>query len=264
MDFIKKNWEKVLLGAVLLGLLIAVVGLPIKIASEKAELADIRNRITQGIVEPIEPQEIREVEQAIVRTEQPVTLDLNTSNRVVNPVQWNRAPDGRLIRLLTGNEVGVEAVVVDSISPLYLVITLDSVLTTDSGSRYAIGVEKQAESSKRARGKRQSYVALGEKNENFLLRDVKGPPAQPTAIELELSDTGERVTLSEAKPFNRVDGYMADLSYPPDSRTWPGKRVGDTIQIERENYNIVAITKSEVVLSAKSGKKTSLKSGSGG
>jgi len=265
MDFIKKNWEKVLLGAVLVGLLVAVVGLPLKITSEKAELEEIRNRITQGRVDPIEAQDVLEVEEAILRTEQPVVLDLNTSNRVVNPVQWNRAPDGRLIRLLTGNEVGAEAVVVDAISPLYLIITLDSVLTTDSGSRYAIGVEKQAESSKRARGKRQTYASVGDKNDNFLLREVKGPPAQPTAVELELSDTGERVTVSESKTFSRVDGYMADLSYPPDSRKWLGKRVGDSIQIERENYNIVAITKSEVVLSAKSGKKTSLKaSGSGG
>ena len=40
IEFIKKNWEKVLLGAVLVGLLIAVVSLPIKIAREKTELEE--------------------------------------------------------------------------------------------------------------------------------------------------------------------------------------------------------------------------------
>jgi hypothetical protein len=263
MDFIKKNWEKVLLGAVLIGLLVAVVGLPIKIASEKAELESIRVGIIQGRVAPIDAPDLTGVEKALARTQQPVLLDLTTSNRVVNPVQWKRSPSGQLIRVLTGEEVGVGAVVVDSISPLYLIISLDSVLSSDSGTRYAIGIERQAEQSKRARVKRQTYAAVGEKNDNFLLRDVKGPVEQPTAVELELSDTGERITVSAAKPYQRVDGYMADLSYPPDSRKWAGKRVGDSIQIERETYNIVAISKDEVVLSAPSGKKTTLKSGIG-
>lgn len=260
MDFIKKNWEKVLLGVVLIGLLFAVVGLPIKIASEKEEMESIRLGIIERRVDEIEDVDVTRVEQVMARTRQPVVLDLTVSNRVVNPVQWKRSPSGQLIRVLTGDEVGAAAVEVDAISPLYLILTLDSVLTTDSGTRYAIGVEKQAETSRRARVKRQTYAAVGENNENFLLRDVKGSPADPTAIELELSDTGERVSLSADKPFQRVDGYMADLSYPPDSRTWDGKRVGDSIQIERETYNIVAITKDEVVLSARSGKKTSLKS----
>lgn len=260
MDFIKKHWEKVLLGVVLIGLLFAVVGLPIKIASEKEEMERIRVGITQTPVDAIEDLNPSRMERAIERTHRPAMLDLTTSNRVVNPVQWNRSPNGQLIRVLTGDEVGVAAVNVDSISPLYLIITLDSVLTTDSGSRYAIGVERQAESSKRARTKRQTYAAVGDKNDNFLLREVKGPPAQPTALDLELSDTGERVTLTTGKPFERVDGYMADLTYPPDSRKWASKRVGDTIQVERENYNIVAITKDEVVLSSsRTGKKTSLK-----
>jgi len=263
MDFIKKNWEKVLLGAVLVGLLFAVIGLPIKIASEKQQLEEVRNRITAGPVDSIDEVEVEGVESVLSRVQQPVTLDLNTSNRVVNPVQWNRTPSGQLIKVMKGDEVGADAVVVEDISPLYLVITLDSVLTTDSGSRYAIGVEKQAETSRRSRVKRQTYAAVGEKNETFLLREIKGPPAQPTSVDLELSDTGERITISTGKPFRRVDGYMADLTYPPDSRRWAGKRIGESVQIERENYNIVAITKTEVVLSAQSGKKTSLKFGSG-
>jgi len=84
-------------------------------------------------------------------------------------------------------------------------------------------------------------------------------PTDPTAVELKLMDTGETVTLTKDKPFLRVDGYMADLFYPPANRKWTGRRVGDVIPIEKETYNIVAITKDEVVLSARSGKKTSLK-----
>ena len=263
MDFIKKNWEKVLLGAVLIGLLIAVVGLPIKIASEKEELESLRMRIIERPVDPIEEVNVVEVDKAIARTQQPVLLDLSTSNRVVNPVQWKRSSTGQLIRVLTGNEIGVGAVVVESITPLYLTITLDSVLVSDSGARYAIGVENQAADSKRSRVKRQTYAAVGDKNDNFRLLGVKGPVEEPTSVELELSDTGERVSVSKDKPYKRIDGYMANLSYPPDGRNWGEKRVGETIQVERENYNIVAITKNEVVLSARSGKKTTLEAGVG-
>ena len=123
----------------------------------------------------------------------------------------------------------------------------------------AIGIERQAEASKRARVKRQSYATVGEKNENFLLRKINGPAEAPTSVVLDLSDTGETITVTPDKPYTRVDGYTADLYYPPDNRRWTEKRVGDRIPIEREYYNIVAITKTEVVLSAPSGKKTTLK-----
>ncbi len=257
MDFIKKNWEKALLGVVLVGLLIAVVGLPIKIATEKAALESIRVGITEVRVSEIPPLDLGATEKLLAQ--QPVSLDLTTSNRVFNPVPWKKSPSGQLLRVNTGDEIGVDAVQVEAIAPLYLIVTFDSVLASDSGARYAIGVEKQAETSKRGRIKRQSYATVGEKNENFLLRGIKGPPEAPTALELELADTGETVSVSPDKPYTRVDGYMADLLYSPDSRKWTGKRVGDKLPIERENYNIVAITKDEVVLSAPSGKKTSLK-----
>jgi hypothetical protein len=222
MDFIKKNWEKVLLGVVLVGLLIAVVMLPIKIAGEKAELEAVRLSITERPVKEIEPVDLSAMEQVVARANQPVSLDLTTSNRVFNPVPWKRSASGQLLRVNTGDEIGVRAVQVDKISPLYLIVSLDSVLTSDSGSRYVIGVERQAASSKRARVKRQTYAAVGEKNENFLLRSVRGPAENPTAVELELSDTGQKVTVTPDKPFERVDGYMADLSYPPDYRRWSG------------------------------------------
>jgi hypothetical protein len=259
MDFIKKNWEKVLLGVVLIGLLISVVGLPIKIAGEKDELQQIRVSITESPVSEIEAVDLSDVEATLARTKQPVRLDLTTSNRVFNPVTWKRSPSGQLLRVNTGEEIGVRAVRVESVSPLYLIVTFDSVLTSDSGSRYAIGVERQAADSKRARVKRQSYATVGEKNDNFRLREVKGSPEEPTSVELELSDTGQQVSLSKSKPFTRVDGFTADLFYPPDNRKWAARRVGDKIPIEREYYNIVAITEDEVVLSARSGKKTSLK-----
>ena len=53
MDFLKKHYEKVLLGVVLLGLAVAVAFLPFKIASEKQTLEDMRNQLIHPKVKPL-------------------------------------------------------------------------------------------------------------------------------------------------------------------------------------------------------------------
>lgn len=259
LDFIKKNWEKVLLGGVLLGLLVAVVMLPIKIASEQAELQEMMVRIVERPAREIEPLDLSAHKEVLERTSQRVALDLATGHRLFNPVLWQRTPDGRLLKIMDGTEVGIGAVEVVDIIPLYLVIALESVLTTDAGSRYAIRVEKQADPVRRNRLPRVLYASVGEKTDTFLLREVVGPPAEPTAVIVELSDTGQPVTLTREKPFTRVDGYAADLRYPPENRTFAGRRVGDAITVARETYKIVAISKSDVVVSAPSEKRTTLR-----
>ena len=56
--------------------------------------------------------------------------------------------------------------------------------------------------------------------------------------------------------YKRIDGYTADLKYPPENKTWTGRRVGSPqLTFNGEEYNIVAITQNEVVLSAKSNQK---------
>jgi hypothetical protein len=46
-----------------------------------------------------------------------------------------------------------------------------------------------------------------------------------------------------------------DLRYAPESKTWNARRVDAPLAFNGENYNIVAITENEVVLSAKSNQK---------
>ena len=75
-------------------------------------------------------------------------------------------------------------------------------------------------------------------------------------LTVELNDTGEQAKVSKEKPFTRIDGYMVDLKYPPENKVFPpGRRVGTTLNFNGEDYNIVAITEKEVVLSAKSNQK---------
>jgi hypothetical protein len=142
-------------------------------------------------------------------------------------------------------------------TPLYLKLTLDSVTPMDTGTRYVIGIEKEAAANPRERTKTQKYCSLNTKNETFTLRDVKVPPDNPTnvTVVLELNDTRQRVEVSKEQPYRRIDGYMVDLRYAPESKTWNARRVDAPLAFNGENYNIVAITENEVVLSAKSNQK---------
>jgi hypothetical protein len=162
---------------------------------------------------------------------------------------------------MSGNETGIGAVVVTKITPLYTTFTLDSVMMSESGARYMIVVVREAAAKPADRGRKMTGASLNEKNkEGFTIREVKGPPEKPTELTLELTDTGERVSLSKGKPFKRADGYMADLKYPPDNKTWSNQRLNQLIpRIAGEDYNVVAIATNEIVLSAKSNnKKTSI------
>ena len=160
----------------------------------------------------------------------PYQLDLETTNRLFNPVEWQRAVDGSLIKIESGNEVGPGAVMMARITPLYFILTLDSVQTNEFGVRYIMGVERQAAPVAWQRAKRQHYASLGEKNEAFTITAVQGPPADPTQLILQLTDSGETVSLSKTKPFRRVDAYMADLKYGPEGKSWDGQRVGDDLK----------------------------------
>jgi hypothetical protein len=185
-----------------------------------------------------------------------IRIDLATSNKVFNPVLWQKAPDGRLIKVQTGEEVGPRALVVTNQRPLYFTITWDSVSTNDAGvARYVIGVEREASPDVAKRHKKQYYVNVGNKNDVFLLREVKAAAAGGTELVLDLTDTGETVRLAKDKPFKREDGYTVDLKYDPENKKWTNQRVEGMLKFGGEDYKIVVITKNELVVLAKSNQK---------
>jgi hypothetical protein len=257
MDFIKKHYEKVLLGVVLVGLAVAVVFLLLKIPSEKQKLEDMRASLLPTNVKPLTNLNLALPDEMLKRLAVPAMIDLGAPNKVFNPMPWQKAVDGRLIRVDSTN-IGPGAVTITKLSPLYLKLSLDSITVLDTGTRYVIGIEKEAAPKISDRNKTQKYCSLNTKNETFTLRDVKAPPDDPTnaTVVLELNDTHQRVEVSKEHPFRRIDGYMADLKYAPESKTWTSRRVGSPpITLNGEDYNIVAISENEVVLSAKSNQK---------
>ena len=252
MDFLKKHYEKLLLGIVLVGLAVAVAFLPFKIGAENQKLADLSNSYKHPPVKPLTNLDLSISERALKRMAAPVDLDLSTTNRLVNPMAWQQTRDNRLIR---ADRSGPTAVLVTNISPLYLTITLDSITASEDAAaaaptRCMITVEKAAAPKPEQRRKKQTAAKIGEKNETFQLTEVKGPPDNPTNVVLVLGDSGEQIGINKEKPYRRVDGYMASLYYDPQKKKWTDQRIGQTININGEDYKIVAITKDEVVLSA--------------
>ena len=173
-----------------------------------------------------------------------------------NPITWKRNANGELIPIKSGNEIGAGAVVITKITPLYLVVTLNSVETNTTPPRYVIGLEHQAAATATQRIKQTRYAAVGEKKDLFTLNAIKGDPLNPDAVELTLADTGERVAVSKDKPFQRVDAYTADLRYPPENKNFPpGRREGALLSFNGENYIIVAIRAGDVILSSQANQK---------
>lgn len=257
MDFLKNHYEKIILGVVLVGLAAAVAWLPFKIGSDKGNLEEKRQILVNPRVRPLTNLDLTISKEAIKRVSSPSAINFSEPNKLFNPMPWQKRADEQLIR---GDKVGPTAAVVTNLVPLYLRLSFDNVTTTDSGSRYVIGVTKEAAPTAAQRAKKQAYVTVNMKNDTFTLVEVKGKPEDPSALVLVLNDTGEQAVITRDKPFTRVDGYMADVRYPPENKFWPARRVGASVNFNGEDYNIVAINQNEVVLSAKSnGKKWTIK-----
>lgn len=264
MNFIKKHYEKALLGAVLFGLTVAVVYMLIEIPSEKSALKEKTTMIFRLSSKPLDPPDVTRMETAYGRVEKPLPFNYASGHNLFNPVQWQKQPSGALIKVATGREIGPAAVTVTGISPLYTTISYEG--PGASEGTYLVGIKRDAELRSSDRSKKSKYVSLNEKAEFFTLREVKGAPERPE-LTLDMADTGERITISADRPFQRVDGYTADLEYKPESRKWMGKRVGEYLlpTFAGDLYtvvgiNLVASNQFEVIISAKStGKKTTIR-----
>jgi hypothetical protein len=263
MDFVKKHYEKILLGFVLLGLVGALVFLPFMIARDQQQLREWSYGFVHPKAMPLPMLDLGRETNALERLQSPYKLDFSTTNKLFNSVPWQRTPDGVLHKISAGNEVSLAAVT--KITPLYLILTLDSIETNEFGARYGISMERQAALLPAQRVKKPHFASVGEpvgeKNSGFVIKEVSGSPADPGALKLmvQLADTGETVAVSKDKPFRRVDGYTADLKYEPDKKTWQGQRLYANLKFAADDYIIVAIDQNSVVLSARSNqKKTTL------
>src|SRR5215471_5443677 len=138
MDFLKKHYEKIILGVVLIGMAAALAMLPFFISSENQKLTDMKSSVLNPKVKPLTNLNMTISENALKRLATPAVIDFGPPNRLFNPMPWQKAADGHL---LLRDSVGPNRVAVTNITPLYLQLTLDSVNTSGPAPQYVIGIE---------------------------------------------------------------------------------------------------------------------------
>lgn len=259
MDFLKKHYEKILLGVMLVGLIGVLVFMLFYIASEKSDMAAKSNNFINPRVKPLPDLDMTVLNGALDRLAQPYSLDLETTNKLFNPLEWQRALDGGLI--LAAKKTGLQVAVVTNIAPLYTIISLDSVITNELGVRYLIKVEHQAAATPVKRRPVPHYILSTERtaNETFALQEVKGAPENPDALVLKLVDSGELISIAKDRPYRRIEGYTADFRYDPERKAFHNRRVGDRVPFGGADYQVVEVNQNELILQDQSNqKKTSL------
>jgi len=254
MEFIKRNYEKIILGLVLLGLVAALAFMPVVIYYDQQQMEDMKNKVIHQKPVPLPDLDLSRQQGVLDRLAAPYRLDFSTTNRLFNPVMWQKDKNGNLVKAAN---LGPNKAVITKITPLYYIISLDSVATNALGAppRYTFNVEHQAAALPAQRRSQHQYASVGEKVRDFTFKGIKGPPENPDQLILKLNDTGAEVVLSKDKPFQRVDGYSADLKYEPEKLNVIAQRVGADLRFAGDDYNIIAIDQNEVILLAQSNQK---------
>jgi hypothetical protein len=262
MSFIKKHYEKVLLGAVLFGLFAVLLYLPFRIGQDRQNMRDIINSIVRTKGKPLSPLDMSALNDSLNRVQLPFDLQatFEKTNRLFNPMQWQKTPDGHWFPIRSGNEVGPGAVKVTKIVPLYFILRLENVEPANSFSpaRYVLSVEQQDAPIAPERRPRKHYLSAGEHDAALSLVSITGAADNPQVL-VQIIASGEQVPITLKKPYREVIGYAADLSYPPENKHWYDQRVGAMINVNRNDYKVVVIDMNEVVISAQTNqKKTTL------
>ena len=111
MDFIKKNYDKIILCAVLLGVVGFLVFLPFAISSEQAALHVVEIAVTSPSVKPLPPVDLARQTNVTQRVQSPAGFDFSNTNKLFNPIEWKKAPDGTFIPVKTGSQPAADRVV---------------------------------------------------------------------------------------------------------------------------------------------------------
>lgn len=272
VELAKTNYEKAILVLVVVILAVAVGFLYWLSGEEQKKANETTGNYVRKKLNPPPAVDMVAYEKAVKSAMNPPHVDFGLPHKLFNPVKWMRGQDGKLIVDRSGKSVGPEALKIETIKPLNMVIRLLSATADVAGGGTGYVVELLAEAADRPefRKPRPFTMKLDEKirmpggtarNPNQLwLREVKGKAEDPDVLIFELTETKERISVAKDKAFVRAEAYVADLSYPPEGRQYKGLRRDAFIGFGGEDYKIVEITENEVVVSNRlNEKKTRLK-----
>jgi hypothetical protein len=236
MQFLKKHYEKIILCMVLLGLAAAAIWMGAVITRLQEE---VNLPVSEGAhkTKPPVPLDLTTDLLALAQVTNPPPVVLSGEHNLFNPVTWRRKANGELLKIL---KTGPDALSITNITPLYTVIAYDH--PSGNGAVYIMSV--QVHSAKQP----LEYAKIDEKKKSglYIIRGIKGAVDNPTDLQLEIPATQETVWISKDNPYKRVDGYLADMKYDPESRSLPKERVNETFTLDGEQYKVVEITSNAV------------------
>jgi len=258
MEVLKKHYEKILLSVVLVGLAVAAGWLVFRVSAVRQSLEEVTNELLRGKVEPLPALDMSTNRAMLARLKAPDKCPLgNQGHNVFNPITWKRLPDGRILAV---PETGLKALVVTNLTPLHLRIEYLGAMGAGEGARYQFRVTREASTNSAHWRATVLTATLGNKNDVFVIKDVKGPKESPTELQLELNDTKANVSVAKDKPYSEVAGYAADLRYDVETRVFKQQRVGQKITLGEQTFIIVAISSNEVILEdSKTTKRTPIR-----
>jgi hypothetical protein len=251
MDFLKKHYEKIILSLVLLGLAVVAAKLPMQVNEEKQKEEARKQSLIGAPAKPFPPIDLATNIAVLEKVKTPIRFEIAGKHNLFNPVLWQKRPDGSLIKVQTGGEIGINAVVVTAISPLQMIVQFDDVSISGKDVKYQVSVIRETDRQPR----NARTLGIGQPSPLFTIRDIKGAPEAPTELQVLLAGDSQPVVVTKDKPYTRVIGYQAAIDYPPTGMTNRMIRKGDALPLGDETYNVVAITADTVIFSAKSNSK---------
>jgi hypothetical protein len=248
----RQHYEKLILVFVLL-LLAGAVWYLFQASQEEG---DKTRSMTEGFKTragtPVETVKLDRFVAAMKIVTNPPTLNYAGPHNLFNPVKWQQPRGGgQIVKVVSGAEVGANAMRIAGIGPLHLSIAFGNPAKTgDEVTGYHIVVTNDL--IVRPRNPRLSqFVPTGATNTQvFILNEVKGPPDAPTELVAQLKEfNNEKILFAPEKPYTRVVGYEAELVYPASGKRYPRLRKDSPLDIEGEPYKVVDITANKVVVS---------------
>src|SRR5882757_322850 len=113
MQFLKKNYEKIVLGA--------VAFLPIMVSQENKKLDELENQALPPRPKPLPPLELDKLDAMVKRSQVGVSLNLSGnqsgSHKIFNPVRWQMKADHTIFPNPAGTEIN--SLQITKISPLH-------------------------------------------------------------------------------------------------------------------------------------------------
>jgi hypothetical protein len=249
MEFIKKHYEKIIMSVVLLCLLGAAVWLPMMIKDAQVQINQ-----KAGSEPPNRPWKAADFtvqSNALAALKVPFSVQLSGGvppeyHNLFNPVTWKWGTN--YIKVYVE---GPDALVIKDIRPLYLTVAFDR----SAGTGYYFYYQKQS-------GKKNNiYLHVKDTAKVagqpvFTLVGIKGAPEDPSEFQIQMLDTQEIITVTKQLPFQKVDGFVTDMTYPPEQNVnLKNKRVGDTFTLAGETYKVIAISQNAVRVQATSNDK---------